>query len=493
MIEEPAFPQIQEFDRSARMSNATPSKPVCRFAPSPTGYLHIGGARTALFNWLFAKHTGGTFRLRIEDTDRARSTPEATEAIIDGMKWLGLDWDGEVVHQFARMDRHAAVALDLLAKGGAYYCYASPKELEDMRAAQKAAGKPIRYDGRWRDRDPKDAPADVKPVVRLKARQDGETIIRDRVQGDVVVKNEQLDDMILLRADGTPTYMLSVVVDDYDMGVTHVIRGDDHLNNAARQMQLIEKLGWPVPVYAHIPLIHGPDGAKLSKRHGALAVDAYRDMGYLPEAMRNYLLRLGWGHGDDEIIPTDKAIEWFDLDGVGRSPSRFDFKKLDNLNGHYMRHSADAHVLDAALPLIEKAAGMPVDAAARARLLAGMGGLKARAKTLLELANAAVFYVKRRPIALDDAAKKLLSGDGMANLKTVAGLLAGAAEWKAAALEAMLREAADKTGAKLGTLAQPLRAALSGQGTSPPIFEVMEILGRDEALGRISDALEGAK
>ncbi len=468
------------------------TKPVCRFAPSPTGYLHIGGARTALFNWLFAKHTGGEFRLRIEDTDRARSTPEATEAIIDGMKWLGLDWDGEVVHQFARMDRHAAVALDLLAKGGAYYCYASPKDLEEMRSAQKAAGKPIRYDGRWRDRDPKDAPADIKPVVRLKARQDGETIIRDKVQGDVVVKNEQLDDMILLRADGTPTYMLSVVVDDHDMGVTHVIRGDDHLNNAARQMQLIERLGWPVPVYAHIPLIHGPDGAKLSKRHGALAVDAYRDMGYLPEAMRNYLLRLGWGHGDDEIIPTAQAIEWFDLDGVGRSPSRFDFKKLDNLNGHYMRHTDDARLVEAALPLIEKAAGQKVDAAASARLVAGMGGLKARAKTLLELANAAVFYVRARPIALDEAARKHLAGDGLAHLKSAHELFAAAPVWEAASLEALLREAAERTGTKLGALAQPMRAALSGQGTSPPIFEVMAILGRDEALGRISDALGGA-
>jgi glutamyl-tRNA synthetase len=468
------------------------TKPVCRFAPSPTGYLHIGGARTALFNWLFAKHAGGEFRLRIEDTDRARSTPEATEAIIEGMKWLGLGWDGEVVHQFARMERHAAVALDLLAKGGAYYCYASPKDLEEMRSAQKAAGKPIRYDGRWRDRDPKDAPADIKPVVRLKARQDGETIIRDKVQGDVVVRNEQLDDMILLRADGTPTYMLSVVVDDHDMGVTHVIRGDDHLNNAARQMQLIEQLGWPVPVYAHIPLIHGPDGAKLSKRHGALAVDAYRDMGYLPEAMRNYLLRLGWGHGDDEIIPTAQAIEWFDLDGVGRSPSRFDFKKLDNLNGHYMRHTDDALLVEAALPLIEKAAGQNVDAAARARLVAGMGGLKARAKTLLELANAAIFYVRARPIALDEAARKHLAGEGLAHLKSAHELLAAAPVWEAAALEALLREAADRSGAKLGVLAQPVRAALSGQGTSPPIFEVMQILGRDETLGRISDALSAA-
>ncbi len=464
-------------------------KIVCRFAPSPTGYLHIGGARTALFNWLYAKRFGGTFRLRIEDTDRARSTPEATAAILDGMKWLGLDWDGDVVHQFARMDRHAEVANQLLASGGAYHCYASPQELDDMRAAQKAAGKPIRYDGRWRDRDPKEAPEGVKPVVRLKARQDGVTVIRDRVQGDVTIGNDQLDDMILLRADGTPTYMLSVVVDDYDMGVTHVIRGDDHLNNAARQMQLIERLGWPVPVYAHIPLIHGADGAKLSKRHGALAVDAYRDMGYLPEAMRNYLLRLGWAHGDEEIISTAKAIEWFDIAAVGRSASRFDFKKLDNLNGHYMRETADDVLFDHAAPLIEKEAGIAISPAAKTRLIAGMGGLKARAKTLLELAKAATFYVRGRPFDLDDGAKKLLAGDAKANLAKGRDLLAQAAEWNAAFLEETFRKAAEAQGAKLGLLAQPLRGALTGQATSPPIFEVMAILGREETLGRIDDAL----
>jgi len=467
----------------------TDNKIVCRFAPSPTGYLHIGGARTALFNWLYAKRFGGTFRLRIEDTDRARSTPEATAAILDGMKWLGLDWDGEVVHQFARMDRHAEVANQLLASGGAYHCYASPQELDDMRAAQKAAGKPIRYDGRWRDRDPKEAPEGVKPVVRLKARQDGVTVIRDRVQGDVTIGNDQLDDMILLRADGTPTYMLSVVVDDYDMGVTHVIRGDDHLNNAARQMQLIERLGWPTPVYAHIPLIHGADGAKLSKRHGALAVDAYRDMGYLPEAMRNYLLRLGWAHGDEEIISTAKAIEWFDVDAVGRSASRFDFKKLDNLNGHYMRETADDVLFGHAAPLIEKEAGMAISPEAKARLIAGMGGLKARAKTLLELAKAAVFYVRSRPLALDEGAKKLLAGDAKANLAKGRALLAQAADWNAAFLEETFRKAAEAEGAKLGLLAQPLRGALTGQATSPPIFEVMAILGKDETLGRIDDAL----
>jgi len=464
-------------------------KIVCRFAPSPTGYLHIGGARTALFNWLYAKRFGGTFRLRIEDTDRARSTPEATAAILDGMKWLGLDWDGEVVHQFARMDRHAEVANQLLASGGAYHCYASPQELDDMRAAQKAAGKPIRYDGRWRDRDPKEAPEGVKPVVRLKARQDGVTVIRDRVQGDVTIGNDQLDDMILLRADGTPTYMLSVVVDDFDMGVTHVIRGDDHLNNAARQMQLIERLGWPTPVYAHIPLIHGADGAKLSKRHGALAVDAYRDMGYLPEAMRNYLLRLGWAHGDEEIISTAKAIEWFDIDAVGRSASRFDFMKLDNLNGHYMRETADDVLFGHAAPLIEKEAGVAISPEGKTRLIAGMGGLKARAKTLLELAKAATFYVRSRPLALDDGAKKLLAGDAKANLAKGRDLLAQAAEWNAAFLEETFRKAAEAEGAKLGLLAQPLRGALTGQATSPPIFEVMAILGKDETLGRIDDAL----
>jgi glutamyl-tRNA synthetase len=387
------------------------------------------------------------------------------------------------------MDRHAEVANQLLASGGAYHCYASPQELDDMRAAQKAAGKPIRYDGRWRDRDPKEAPEGVKPVVRLKARQDGVTVIRDRVQGDVTIGNDQLDDMILLRADGTPTYMLSVVVDDYDMGVTHVIRGDDHLNNAARQMQLIERLGWPTPVYAHIPLIHGADGAKLSKRHGALAVDAYRDMGYLPEAMRNYLLRLGWAHGDEEIISTAKAIEWFDVDAVGRSASRFDFKKLDNLNGHYMRETADDVLFGHAAPLIEKEAGLAISADAKTRLIAGMGGLKARAKTLLELAKAATFYVRSRPLALDDGAKKLLAGDAKANLAKGRDLLAQAAEWNAAFLEETFRKAAEAEGAKLGLLAQPLRGALTGQATSPPIFEVMAILGKDETLGRIDDAL----
>ncbi|MBI3708077.1 MAG: glutamate--tRNA ligase [Proteobacteria bacterium] len=461
---------------------------VCRFAPSPTGFLHIGGARTALFNWLFARHHGGQFRLRIEDTDRARSTPEATQAILDGLSWLGLQWDGEVVHQFARAPRHAEAARSLLGQGKAYHCYCSPAELEEMRAKAKAEGRSMRYDGRWRDRDPRDAPQGVPPVIRLKAPQTGQTVIRDRVQGDVVIANEQLDDMVLLRADGTPTYMLSVVVDDYDMGVTHVIRGDDHLNNAARQMQLIQALGWPVPEYAHIPLIHGPDGAKLSKRHGALGVEAYCEMGYLPEALRNYLLRLGWAHGDAEIIATEQAIAWFDLDAVGRSPSRFDFVKLANLNGHYLRETDDGRLVDMIVPRLEQSIGISVDVQGRERLRRGLPGLKSRAKTLVELAAGATFYVHPRPLPLNEAAAKLLDPAARARLAGLLPALAGAAEWRAAALEAVVRQAAETARVKLGDFAQPLRAALTGAAASPPIFEVLEVLGRDETLGRLRDA-----
>ncbi len=468
---------------------ATGSQIVCRFAPSPTGFLHIGGARTALFNWLFARHHGGKFRLRIEDTDRARSTPEAMAAIIDGLRWLGLDWDDEIVYQSQRAERHAEVARKLLAEGKAYYCYCTPEELEEMRAKAKAEGRPMRYDGRWRDRDPKDAPPGVKPVIRLKAPQTGQTVIHDRVQGDVVFNNEQLDDMVLLRSDGTPVYMLSVVVDDYDMGVTHVIRGDDHLNNAARQVQLIQALGWPVPVYAHIPLIHGPDGAKLSKRHGALGVEAYREMGYLPEALRNYLLRLGWSHGDDEIISTEQAIEWFDLDAVGRSPSRFDFAKLNNLNGHYIRMADDERLVDLTVPRIESALGTSIDATGRERLRRGMNGLKQRAKTLVELAESAQFYVRPRPIPMSEAAVKLLDEAARERLRGLLPALQSTDDWTANGLEQLVRGAAEAAGVKLGNLAQPLRAALTGSNTSPPIFEVMEILGHDETLARLDDAL----
>jgi glutamyl-tRNA synthetase len=461
---------------------------VCRFAPSPTGFLHIGGARTALFNWLYARHHGGKFRLRIEDTDRARSTPEAVEAILDGLSWLGLEWDDEVVYQFARAPRHAEVARQLLAEGKAYYCYCTPQELEEMRAKAKAEGRPTNYDRRWRDRDPKDAPPGAAPVIRIKAPLTGQTVIHDQVQGDVVIDNQQLDDMILLRADGTPVYMLSVVVDDHDMGITHVIRGDDHLNNAARQMMLIQAMGWPVPAYAHIPLIHGPDGAKLSKRHGALGVDAYRDMGYLPEALRNYLLRLGWSHGDEEIIPTGKAIEWFDLDAVGRSAARFDFAKLANLNGHYIREMPNDRLVDLILPRLEAAIGSGIDAAGRQRLIAGMDGLKPRAKTLVELAEIAAFYVRPRPLPIGEAAAKQLDTAARGRLLALRQSLTAVVDWNAATLEAVVRSAAEAAGAKLGAYAQPLRAALTGSVTSPPIFEVMQALGKAESLARLADA-----
>src|SRR4051812_3919897 len=460
---------------------------VTRFAPSPTGFLHIGGARTALFNWLFARHHGGTFLLRIEDTDRARSTDAAVEAILDGLKWLELDWDGDAVSQFERRGRHAEVAHQMMAAGHAYRCYASPEELEAMRAEQKAAGQPMRYDGRWRDRDPAEAPAGISPVIRLKAPQEGETVLADHVQGEVRVQNAQLDDMVLLRADGTPTYMLSVVVDDHDMNVTHVIRGDDHLTNTFRQIQIYRSMGWNLPEFAHIPLIHGADGAKLSKRHGALGVDAYRDMGYLPEAVRNYLLRLGWGHGDDEIISTEQAIEWFDLDGIGRSPSRFDFAKLDNLNAHYMRLADDARLVDLIVPLIEVKLGRPVGQNARDLLTRAVPGLKQRAKTLVELADSAHFYVVERPLKLTDKAAELVTGEGASVLADLAGELRLFDAWEAAGIEAKVRQYAENKGLKLGKVAQPLRAALSGSTVSPPIFEVAELLGKTESLARIAD------
>jgi glutamyl-tRNA synthetase len=465
---------------------AKDSKPVLRFAPSPTGYLHIGGARTALLNWLYAKRHGGTFLLRIEDTDRERSTPEAVEAILKGMEWLGLNWDGQTVYQFARAAQHRAVAERLLAEGKAYRCYTTPAELDEMRAAQRAAGKPIRYDGRWRDRDPSEAPQGAPFVIRLKAQQEGETIVHDKVQGDVRFANDQLDDMILLRSDGTPTYMLAVVVDDHDMGVTHVIRGADHLNNAARQLQIIQAMGWPVPVYAHVPLIHGPDGAKLSKRHGALAVDEYRKMGYLPEAMRNYLLRLGWSHGDDEFIPTAKAIEWFNLENIGKSPARFDFKKLDNLNGQYIRSMDDATLADEVADfLAHEEPPRRLDDRARQRLKAAMPGLKERAKTLIELSQGAEFLYADGPPTADEAAAKMLTPEARSIL---AGLVEELSkrEWKAADLEAATRDFAAAKGLKLGQAAQPLRAALTGRTVSPPIFEMLQILGKEESLARLT-------
>jgi glutamyl-tRNA synthetase len=464
---------------------------VTRFAPSPTGFLHIGGARTALFNWLYARHNGGRFLLRIEDTDRARSTDAAVEAIFDGLKWLGLDWDEEPVFQFSRADRDAEVARTLLEQGKAYYCYATADELTAMREEQRANGQQVRYDGRWRDRDPSEAPEGVPPVVRMKAPQDGETVIKDQVQGEVTIANAQLDDMILLRSDGTPTYMLSVVVDDHDMGITHVVRGDDHLTNTFRQAQIYLAMGWDVPEFAHIPLIHGPDGAKLSKRHGALGAEAYRDMGFLPEAMRNYLLRLGWGHGDEEVISTEQAIEWFDLNAVGRSPSRFDMAKLTNLNGIYLREADDARLTGLIAPMLADAAGGPLDDAAKALLTKAMEGLKPRAKTLVELADLAAFYVRPRPLAIEPKAQKHLDDDGKAALADLAAAFDAAANWNREDLENLVRAYAEEKELKLGKAAQPLRAALSGSTVSPPIFEVMELLGKDQSLARIRDVLEG--
>ncbi|ALJ35074.1 glutamate--tRNA ligase [Azospirillum brasilense] len=466
---------------------------VTRFAPSPTGFLHIGGARTALFNWLYARRNGGTYLLRIEDTDRQRSTDAAVDAILDGLSWLGLDWDGDAVSQFARKDRHAEVAQQMLAAGRAYYCYASPEELEDMRAAQKAAGQPVRYDGRWRDRDPSEAPAGVKPVIRLKAPQEGETVLKDRVQGEVTVQNAQLDDLILLRADGTPTYLLAVVVDDHDMGVTHVIRGDDHLTNTFRQIQIFNAMGWDLPEFGHIPLIHGPDGAKLSKRHGALGVDAYRDMGYLPEAIRNYLLRLGWGHGDDEIISTEQAVEWFNLEGIGRSPSRFDFAKLENLNAHYMRQADDARLVGLAAPRLEAELGRALTESERDLLTRAMNGLKQRARTVVDLTQSARFYLAARPLAMDEKAAALLDEKGRGVLTDLAARFEAEADFTAAALEGLVRAFAEERGEKLGKIAQPLRAALTGSTVSPPIFEVAEILGRAETLARMKDAATAAR
>lgn len=460
---------------------------VTRFAPSPTGFLHIGGARTALFNYLYARHTGGKYLLRIEDTDRARSTEEAVGAILDGLDWLGLVGDEPPVFQHAGIDRHAEVARELLANGGAYHCYCSPEELQEMRAEAKKQGRTALYDGRWRDRSPKEAPEGIAPVVRLKTPLEGETVIDDLVQGRVTVQNSQIDDFILLRADGTPTYMHSVVVDDHDMGITHVIRGDDHLNNAFRQVQLFKAMDWPVPAFAHIPLIHGQDGAKLSKRHGALGAEAYREMGYLADALCNYLLRLGWGHGDDEVIDREQAIEWFDLDGVGRSPSRFDMAKLDNLNGHYLRETPDAKIADLVFARLDGRPELSLDAAARERITQGLSGVKARAKTLVELADSAAFYAAKLPLTMNAKAAALLTDDARRLMQGLLEALNGVESWTEAALEAVVREHAENNEVKLGAVAQPLRAALTGSNASPGIFEVLMILGPDEGRARIKD------
>ncbi|WP_018698366.1 glutamate--tRNA ligase [Amorphus coralli] len=465
---------------------------VTRFAPSPTGFLHIGGARTALFNWLYARHTGGRMLLRIEDTDRERSTEEAIAAILDGLTWLGIDWDDAPTFQSQRAGRHAEIAHELLESGGAYRCYATAEELAEMRETAKAEGRPPRYDGRWRDRDPSEAPEGAPYVVRLKAPQEGSTVVRDAVQGDVTFPNKDLDDFVILRSDGSPTYMLAVVVDDHDMGVTHVVRGDDHLTNAARQTMIYTALGWDVPTWAHIPLIHGPDGAKLSKRHGALGVEAYRAMGYMPVALRNYLVRLGWSHGDTEIFSTEEMIEWFDLAQIGRSAARFDFAKLENLNGHYIRSSDDDTLLetiDALLPHLETGAELQETLAgpAREQLRQALPGLKERAKTLIDLIESASYIWATRPLAPDEKAAKILDGDARGHLAALADRLDALADWTAAETEAVVRAYAEEAELKLGKVAQPLRCALTGRTTSPPVFDVLETLGREESLARIRD------
>src|ERR1700741_3020347 len=465
---------------------------ITRFAPSPTGFLHIGGGRTALFNWLFARRHGGKMLLRIQDHDPERSTPPAINAITDGLTWLGLTWDGEIVFQFSRAARHRQVAEQLLAAGHAYQCYCSPEELAAMREKARAEGRRRVYEGRCRDRDPKDVPAGVNPVIRLKAPLTGETVVEDQVQGRVVWQNENLDDFVLLRSDGTLTYMLAVVVDDHDMGVTHIIRGDDHLNNAARQTQIYQAMGWAVPVMAHIPLIHGPDGSKLSKRHGALGVDAYRAMGYLPAAMRNYLVRLGWAHGDQEVFSTEEMLAAFDLPQIGRSPARFDFAKLENLNGHYIRASSDADLLaeiERLLPYIEGGAELAarLTPELRAKLLAAMPALKERAKTLVELIDASYFIFADRPLEVDAKAEALLTPETRELIGRLRAALEQVAPWSVEATEAAMRAFAEQNNLKLGAVAQPLRVALTGRTTSPGIFDVLAVLGRQECLARLGD------
>ena len=450
-------------------------KIVTRFAPSPTGFLHIGGARTALFNWLLARHYGGKFVLRIEDTDRERSTQEAVDAIFRGLQWLGITWDEEPVFQFSRIDHHVELAKQLVAEGKAYYCYCTPEELEKMREEALAKGLSPKYNGVWRDRNPKDAPKDIKPVIRLKTKQTGETTLNDIVQGSITVANDQLDDMILVRSDGTPTFMLSVVVDDHDMGITHVIRGDDHLTNTFRHLQIYDAFGWTPPIYGHIPLIHGPDGAKLSKRHGALGIEAYKDMGYLSEAVVNCLLRLGWSHGDDEIISRKQAIEWFTTDSLGKSASRLDFLKLANLNGHYMREADNERLLNDLLPMLNQ----DISEEIKQRLRLGMNGLKQRSKTMIELKELASIYIDDfSPQVVDDKTKDIL--------KAVSDKLSSVETWTEEILEKELRSLAEQIGIGFGKVAQPLRGVLTGRKITPSIFDMLVSFGKEESLHRLS-------
>jgi glutamyl-tRNA synthetase len=461
-----------------------------RFAPSPTGLLHIGGARTALFNYLFARHHGGEFLLRIEDTDRERSTQQAVDVILQGLDWLGLHPDSPPVFQSARAARHAEVAHDLLAAGRAYKCFTSAEELRDMRERAAAEGRPPRYDGRWRDRDPAEAPPGIEPVIRLKTPQQGETVVNDLVQGQVRVANAELDDMIILRSDGTPTYLHAVVVDDHDMGITHVIRGDDHLTNTFRQVQIFNAMGWDQPNFAHIPLIHGTDGAKLSKRHGAVSVLEFDAQGFLPEALCNYLLRLGWGHGDAEILSRDEAIKLFDLAGVGRAASRMDYAKLTHLNGVWLRHADDARLTDEVMKRLASTPGVTLNETAASRILALMPGLKERAKTLLDLSASAAFLARHPPLPFEEKAKAALTPEARAMLAELRGIFS-ATEFSVANLDQALRAFAEATGRKLGQVAQPLRAALTGSTTSPGIDATLAALGRAETLARLEAVLQG--
>ncbi len=460
-----------------------------RFAPSPTGLLHIGGARTALFNYLFAKHHGGEFLLRIEDTDKARSTNEAVQVILNGMEWLGLNHDGQTVYQSQREARHVEVALQLLAEGKAYRCYCTAEELQAMREKAMAEKRPPRYDGRWRDRDPAEAPAGVKPAIRLKAPREGEVVLADLVQGEVRVKNAEMDDMIILRSDGTPTYLHAVVVDDHDMAITHVIRGDDHLTNTFRQIQIYDALGWHKPAFAHIPLIHGADGAKLSKRHGAVSILEFREQGFLPEALCNYLLRLGWGHGDEEFLAREKQVELFTLEGVGRAASRMDYAKLTHLNGMWLRQADDARLVKDVMQRLVTA-GLTVDTAALARLAVLMPGLKERAKTLEELTASSAFLARAVPLPFEPKALALLSDDAKDMLKRLLPVLE-ATDFSVTALDAALRAFAEAEGRKLGQVAQPLRAALTGSTMSPGIDATISALGRDEVIERLCAAIDG--
>ncbi len=463
---------------------------ITRFAPSPTGFLHIGGARTALFNYLFAKHNGGTFRLRIEDTDKERSSQEAVDAILDSMHWLGLDVDDDVVYQSGRQERHQEVVQQLLDDGQAYKCYCTPEELTEMRAAAQAENKGFKYDKRWRDKTVADAPEGVAPSIRIKAPLEGNIITRDLVQGDVKTDASELDDLVIMRSDGTPTYMLAVVVDDHDMGVTHIIRGDDHLTNSGRQQVIYDALGWDAPIFAHIPLIHGADGAKLSKRHGALGAEQYRDMGFLPEAINNYLLRLGWAHGDDEIISREQAIEWFDTKGIGKAASRFDLAKLEHLNGHYIKHAENARLAELVQPRLEVTLNKELSQNDTALLTSALEGLKQRVKNLNELAENAEFYFKES-ITPDEKSAAILNDGGREVLSAMIPALASATNWTHDALFPLLKDAGEKIDMKLGKVMAPFRAAITGSTASPSMFEVMELLGREETLKRLNAALEG--